>query len=250
MRSLLLLSLALAVSSGCASQQLRFTTLRQTSSLADLQESQVLENFARLAANPGSVPFYATANTGAVTVADVGSGSLSFVGGSKLFTSGTYGLGANRTVTVNWGLAPLNNPDRLKAMRAAYLLALRRSPVDPAELAKLEAALGQDPSYRIQSGWICVGRRRDVPREALKVARDGPIYVWIMPEQAGEFGRFVLLTLNLASLPSGPPTSRSMTSAPVTGGIAPVSPAVSPFPSRLYDQPPGINPGLFFLPRQ
>ncbi len=89
---ILLVITLLSLSAGCANQQLRYSTLKQTSTLADIQESQVMENFARLAANPGALPFLSLANTGSATVTDEGSGSLSFIGVARAFTSGTYGL--------------------------------------------------------------------------------------------------------------------------------------------------------------
>ena len=202
MRPVLFLLLALSAGSGCANQQLRFSTLRQTSTLADIQESQVLDNFARLAANPGSLPFLAVANSGSATVSDSGTGSLSFLGAHKLNTTGTYGVGASRNVALNWGLAPLNNPDRLKAMKAAYLTVIDPAMVDPNDESKLMKAIGEDPSYAISPGWIETGGWWDVPKHAWRVAHCGQTYIWVMPDRAEDFSRFVLLTLNLASLQS------------------------------------------------
>ena len=55
-------------------------------------------------------------------------------------------MGASRNVVLNWGLAPLNNPDRLKAMKAAYLTVIDPARVDPADEAKLQQVIA-DPSY-------------------------------------------------------------------------------------------------------
>lgn len=256
MRPALLLLLALSAASGCANDQLRFSTLRQTSTLADIQETQVIENFARLAANPGALPFLSVANSGSATVSDQGNGSLSFAGAHKIFTSGTYGLGASRSVALNWGLAPLNNPDRLKAMKAAYLTVVDPDRVDPNDASKLAQVIGRDPSYAITQGWLETGGWWDVPKHAWRVGHCGRTYVWVMPENAEEFTRFVLLTLNLASVQS---TSSTASIARAESGqgsaagprVAPAqAPAVTdPFPPRLFDQPPSVNPGLFFVPR-
>jgi hypothetical protein len=253
MRPELLLLAALPIVAGCANQQLRFSTLRQTSTLADIQETQVIENFARLAANPGALPFLSLANSGSATVTDGGSGTLSFLGAHKFFTQTTFGVGVNRSIALNWGLAPLNNPDRLKAMKAAYLSVLDPSLVDPAELAKLQAVITADPSYALGPGWIETGGKWDVPKHAWRVARCGRTYVWVMPDHAEDFSRFVLLTLNLASLQltgKSPQTQATITPnavSPVLPGGA--APGADPFPPRLYDQPPSVNPGLFFVPR-
>jgi hypothetical protein len=254
MRPVLLAALALSAASGCANQQLRYSTLRQTSTLADIQETQVIENFARLAANPGALPFLSVANSGSATVTDNGSGTLSFVGAHKLNTSGTYGVGAGRSVALNWGLAPLNNPDRLKAMKAAYLTVLDPTLVDPNDEKKLNQVIGEDPSYAITQGWIESGCRWDVPKHPWRVAHCGKTYVWVSPEHAEDFTRFVLLTLDLASVQStGASASIKPHAAPgpARPNTAPAAPdqSADPFPPRLYDQPPSVNPGLFFVPR-
>jgi hypothetical protein len=260
MRPVLLILLALSAASGCANQQLRFSTLRQTSTLADIQETQVIENFARLAANPGSLPFLSVANSGSATVSDEGTASLSFTGAHKIFTAGTYGLGASRNVALNWGLAPLNNPDRLKAMKAAYLTVIDPARVDPNDESKLNQVIGRDPSYAINHGWLETGGRWDVPKHAWRVGHCGRTYVWVMPENAEDFTRFVLLTLNLASFQSDGGSASSSVAAAASSpaaaseranrpATAPAPAAPNPFPARLFDQPPSVNPGLFFVPR-
>ncbi len=79
------------------------------------------------------------------------------MGAHKFFTQSTFGVGVNRSIALNWGLVPLNNPDRLKAMKAAYLSVLDPSLVDPTELAKLQAVITADPSYALSPGWIETG---------------------------------------------------------------------------------------------
>ena len=252
MRPVILFVFALSLSiAGCANQQLRYSTLKQTSTLADIQEAQVMENFARLAANPGALPFLSLANSGSATVTDEGSGSLSFVGAARAFTSGTYGLSADRSVALNWGLAPMNNPDRLKAMKAAYLQVINPALVDAQDEAKLQKVIAEDPSYAITQNWVETGGWWDVPKHAWRVCRCGKTYVWVMPEHAEDLTRFVLLTLNVASYqftspkPKPPKIGPNM-ATPDAGDAAATS---DPFPPRLYDQPPSVNPGLFFVPR-
>ena len=200
------------------------------------------------------MPFLSVANSGSATVSDQGTGSLAFIGAHKVFTSGTYGVGASRNVALNWGLAPLNNPDRLKAMRAAYLSVIDPARVDPHDEAKLNQAIGQDPSYAITQGWLETGGWWDVPHHAWRVGHCGKTYVWVMPENAEDFTRFVLLTLNLASLQTGgasPSAARAeIAPGPSTAPRAVTPPTgADPFPPRLFDQPPSVNPGLFFVPR-
>lgn len=249
MRHMFLFLLALSGIAGCNSTQLRFTTLRLTSTLPDLQEKQVLDNFARLALNPGSLPFFAVVDAGTANIDDSGNGSLSFGGSPRAFTTGTYGLGASRTVTGNWSLKPLNNPDRLAAMRAAYTMVLQPDAVDPRDLAKLRAALGTDPSYAISGGWLCVGEKRDVAKDACVVAQNCGTYVWVLPQNIKAFSDFVLTILNIASVTAPADGQAQAPAALLPPAISPTG-TVPSFAPRLYEDSPGINRGLFFIPRR
>src|SRR4051812_37074110 len=125
MRALLPALVLTSLATGCANQQLRFSTLRQTSTLPDLQQKQVMENFARLASNAGDMPYYAIAETGTTSVTDEASTGFSVSAIVKEFpTWDVSALTADRAITENWSLKNENNPDRIKAMRAAYLSVL------------------------------------------------------------------------------------------------------------------------------
>jgi hypothetical protein len=240
---------ALLVGTGCNSAQLRYTTLRLTSTLPDLQQKQVLDNFARIASDPGALPYFAVVNAGSANVNDSGSGSLSFMGAPEVYTQRTHVLSAERTVTGNWTLVPLNNPDRLAAMRAAYLMVLQPSAVDPADFARLRDVLlptGADPNAAVPRGWLCVGHKRDVPKDACFVAHEGGTYVWVMPGHTREFSNFVLTILNLATVWPADAAPRAPAALPPPGARVVPPPAFAP---RLYEGTPDINRGLFFIPR-
>jgi hypothetical protein len=51
----------------------------------------------------------------------------------------------------------------------------------------------------VPTGWFCVGRGRDVPRDACYVAHDGPTHVWVMPEHVAELSKFVLIVMDLSN---------------------------------------------------
>ena len=100
MRALLPVLALASLTTGCANQQLRFSTLRQTSTLPDLQQRQVMENFARLASNAGDMPYYAVADTGTATVIDGASTGFSVSAVVKAFpTWDVSALSANRSIT-------------------------------------------------------------------------------------------------------------------------------------------------------
>ena len=90
----------LVMLAGCNTEQLRFTSLRLVQSVPDLQEQQVIDNLARVAAGPGNLPYYTVFNTGTVNVIDAGSGGLSALGlQHKVFPSAALNATASRSVT-------------------------------------------------------------------------------------------------------------------------------------------------------
>jgi hypothetical protein len=151
-------------------------------------------------------------------------------------------------VTESWQTVPENNPDRLKAMRAAYLFVINPGAMEPHDAALFHAAAHGDPGYTFGQGWVGVGCRWDVPKHPWLVAHYGQAYVWVMPEHAAEFSRFVLLILHIETLTpggGGGPAARAMPT-PATPLEAP---SYSPFQPRLFDVPTGVNSTLFFVPR-
>jgi hypothetical protein len=247
MRTLLSALLLATTAIGCANQQLKLSTIRQTSTLPDVQERQVIENFARLASNSGNLPFFAVANQGSASVSDEGATGFAINAVSKAFPVWNISAAsANRSITENWQLVPENNPDRLKAMRAAYLSVLDPPAVEIKDASLLNAVIEGDPSYALRDGWVCTGRWWEVPKHAWLVARCGSTYAWVMPADAAEFSRFVLLILHIETVQ--PASGAGATAELAPRAIAPATPA-SPFAPRLFDEPNGVNSGLFFIPR-
>jgi len=261
---------------GCNAEQLRFTTLRLSQSIPDLQEQQVINNFARIAANPGSVPYYAVINAGTANILDTGSGGL----GALTFQHhvgalSTLNATASRAVTGNWTLNPMSNPDRLRAMRAAYHIALGAEFIDTLDMTKLDAILKDQKGLMVPRGWLAVGTKHEVPHKVCMVSHCGKTYVWVPPEHAKDFADFALLMLNIATwAPPSPPPSLSLTidkiapihigtTAPPTAQalpealpgvtapefVRPVTPETPAIQRRLYEDSQSINRGLFFVPR-
>jgi hypothetical protein len=237
---------------GCNAQQLRFTTMRLSESIPGLQERQVIDNFARIAANPGAIPYYTVVNGGTANIQDSGSGGLAALAlQAHAYTSATLDATASRTITGNWTLNPMTNPDRLRAMRAAYHIALGAEFIDSVDEKKLDAILKNQKELTIPRGWIRVGRRHDIPRGACIVSHCGKTYVWVVPGHSKDFADFSLLMLNIATWV--PPGAKAKAAA---------RPRLEPLPRveegeeesseiqmRLYEDSPSVNRGLFFVPR-
>ncbi len=252
-RSGCLVAAVMLALSGCNAQQLRFTTMRLSETVPDLQERQVIENFARIAANPGALPYYTVISNGTVNVNDSGSGGLyALTLQHRFFPSATLDASASRSITGNWTLNPMSNPDRLRAMRAAYQIALGAEFIDPVDQKKLEAIQKDQKDLQIPQGWVCVGRKRDIPHGACIVAHCGKTYAWVVPGHSKDFADFALVMLNIATWI--PPGAKAQPPA--------IRPRIEPLPPReteetespgiqmrLYEDSQSINRGLFFVPR-
>ena len=75
-RALLLLGL-LSTLSGCTHMALQKDTVRTTNTLTDLQFQQVLDNVARFHDNPDTVPSFAVATAGTVSILDTTGAGIS-----------------------------------------------------------------------------------------------------------------------------------------------------------------------------
>src|SRR3982751_2738818 len=88
-RIFMLSAMMLTLGTGCNTGQLRFTTLRLTTTIPDLQKRQVLDNFLGMASDPSALPYFSVVTGGTATINDFGSGNLSFLGAAKFYTQGT-----------------------------------------------------------------------------------------------------------------------------------------------------------------
>jgi hypothetical protein len=256
MRAATLIAVSLLGVTGCNSEQLRYTSLRLGQSIPAIQERQVIDNLARLAATPESLPYYTVISQGTANIQDMGAaGVAALTFQPRVGTVGSLNGSLSRVVTGNWSLNPMSNPDRLRAMRAAYLIALGAPSIDPLDTSRLNAVLSDQKDLEAPAAWVHVGRKHDVPKQACRVSHCGKTYVWIMPEHAKEFGDLTLLVLNIATWV--PATAPAKAAAAPPGGRLPgpldTRPGAPPPPSgvqpRLYEDSQMINRGLFFVPR-
>jgi hypothetical protein len=98
---------------------------------------------------------------------------------------------------------------------------------EPSPLPRAErmSPLAREVAHRIDDivddlkgilvGWFCVGRKRDVPRDACHVAHCGEVYVWVPPSGLKALTDFTLTILDLGSaLQSTTPQSNIVTFSP------------------------------------
>src|SRR5208337_4634715 len=102
--------------------------------------------------------------------------------GAPHLTQYFLGLTGSRTVSEQWSLTPLHNPEKLRLMRYTYQLLLDSDlvHVDDGE-QKLRAFLGDEEfATAIPKGWFCVGKKHDVPKDARYWGSYHDVYVWVM----------------------------------------------------------------------
>jgi hypothetical protein len=240
---------------GCANEQVRFSAVRLAAKIPEIYQEQVLQNLARTADNPGALPFLALLNGGTTSVTDKGTLAAGFAGGPHRRTIGTYGpFGAERDVQDNVTFDPVRDPDRLRAMRCAYLLSTHPRSTDVSSCIQiLQPYLhGQRLEDVVPQGWLHIGCKKDDKRGALYVARHGDTYIWVMPRDLDALTRLTLFILNIATLDTkakaaapAAPTAPGQPGASSAGVAAPALPN-APQP-RI--EAPTFNPGLLLVPR-
>jgi len=284
-RTVLLLGL-FSTLSGCTHIALRNDTVRTTSTLTELQFQQVLNNVARFHDDPDTVPSFAVATAGTVSVNDQTSAgvsptyspTLTFAqqgGGALPILSLLFPLSAQRAVTENWSLTPIADADNLRRLRCAYrLLVLGEAAPNYAFCVKQmkEFFAGEEADLADSfppRGWYCVGGKHDVPRGACYVGRHGCTYVWVPPEGRNGLAVFAMAALDLATgkmrtpqrtvvrTYKGEPKSANLVETKVTtteddeAALEAIRTGRTRPPERprLTDFPPP-NPGLLFVPRR
>jgi len=135
----------LLMMAGCATTQERFTTNNHIAAEPAIYNQMILDNLVNITENPAELPYFATLDSGIPQVADGGSfgGFWSFMPQTLVKQlhnqhGGQVGpLTASRSVQVNWTLKPVNDDNRLKAMRCVYLWVLGLQQTDMTDCEKL-----------------------------------------------------------------------------------------------------------------
>ncbi len=283
-RALLLVCISLNLS-GCTHFALQKDTVRTTNTLADLQFQVVLDNVARFHCNPDTLPSFAVANSGIVSVLDTAGAGVSPTysptltfnqqgGGALPILSLLFPFSASRAVTENWSLTPITDADNLRRLRCAYRLLVMGESTPNYEFcskqmkeffAGEEAALTE---YFPPRGWYGVGCKKDVPKDACYVGRYCDTYVWVLPGGMNSLSLFTMGALDLATGKSrtpqltevrkykGEPKPENLVETTLTRtkdddeALDEIRKGRTRPPDRpRVTEPPAFNPGLFLLPR-
>ena len=191
---------ALAAIAGCTHVQLARNTVTQANSHTDIHYRQVLNNLAAFECNPNVLPHFSVIGTGGTQVTDIANSNLGLAWDARSFIGSTLGFGGEREMEDGWTLAPVVNPDKLRAIRCAYQLTTRGETTDQAGYALLKRFLTPDYMAMIEPGWYRAGCKQDVPKHACYIAHCGDRYVWVTADGLEGLSRMTLVVLNIATL--------------------------------------------------
>jgi len=276
---------AFSTLAGCTEQALRGDTRQATDTLTELNFQQVLDNVARFEENPDTVPSFAVASSGTVSITDqAGAGAsptysptltnMQQGGGALPILSILFPFSVQRSVTENWSLTPVNNADCLRRLRCAFRLLAMGDATPNAAFCKQQMSeffVGEEASlvnYFPPRGWYSVGARKDVPKDARYVGHHGAVYVWVTREGMNGLAVFAMGALDMATgqlhTPQrtvvrkykGEPTTENLVESEVTtteddqAALEAIRKGRTPPPDRpRTNEPAQENPGLFLLPR-
>ena len=106
--------------SGCTHHQLRFNTVHQARTVADIHTKQVLDNLAKFAHDPHALPHFSYPKGGLAQVTDTAGsdGRWSFL--PNTFDGWYFGIKGERRNNESYDLVPINDAQKLTLMRCAY----------------------------------------------------------------------------------------------------------------------------------
>jgi len=119
-----MLLLVLSVITGCTHVQLQRDTVRQSLTLTELYQQQVVDNLALFAHDPDALPHFLYAKEGSSQVVDTGGTTFGIDWGRSGVNKTSLGLSGMRQLNETWTLEPINDPRKLALMRCAYQTAL------------------------------------------------------------------------------------------------------------------------------
>lgn len=209
------LSCALVLS-GCTHRALRDNTVQTIATVTDLLFQQVLDNVARFHEDPGSVPSFAVASSGYVSICDTtGAGitptyaptlsSAQQGGGALPILSLMLPLSTQRALTEDWALSPVTDADALRRLRCAYQLLVLGDGTPSAEWRRKQVEAfysgegGSGGGASPPRGWYTCGSKADVPKDAKYVGHHDDTYVWVTAEGTNGLALFALGALDIAS---------------------------------------------------
>ncbi len=207
---------------GCTHVQLRRNTIRQSATLTDIYEQQVLDNLAMFVHDQGALPFFAYPNSGGSDVSDSLGGDWTLGFDRAGFASGGLGQNSGRDMSESWVLTPVYDPRRLELMRCVYKQVVADAGIreldqtnDACELLQRQFYLGAVNGISVQEFTQQTGRTTpaslnpcqwfgygsEPPSGHGPCCRSGEYcgtHVWVLPGGREELSKLTMIILDYA----------------------------------------------------
>ncbi|MGO8688231.1 MAG: hypothetical protein ACLQLG_01235 [Thermoguttaceae bacterium] len=232
-----ILCCVLFAASGCAHVQLRNSSASDAQSAGDMITQQVVDNLARFACDPNSMPYFSYPNQGSTIITDQGTAGVTpgwsrTALGSFLFNTLGLSVSAQRSAQESFTVTPVTDPRKLELMRCAYQQAVQScgygavSKICPDCQARFASFYTGDPNGDIRASadgkvtseclksdccWFHVGCEKCAPKRCncVAVGQYCGVYVWVGPEGRDQLTKLTLAILDYAM--HDPPTKLSKT---------------------------------------
>jgi hypothetical protein len=165
-------------------------------------------------------------------------------------------------------MSPVTDVDNLRRIRCAMQLLVldgrETSDCDDCvkQLERFYVGETERTECQIPTGWYFVGRKHDVPKDALYVAHHGDVYVWVNSQGLEGLTRFTMTVIDLATGKPHAPTKTVVKTYKSDGKLDNTQVTTTEVDDealaklkrdggriRQYVSPPVVNPGYFFVPR-
>jgi hypothetical protein len=271
MKSWTALLLFVPVCAGCTMNSLTRQSVAQSDSAVDVRYQEIMDDLAKVADDPWSLPDYASIFSGTIFVQDQGqiaSTTIWPMSAAELIGGQITNPSINRQISQNWTLDPIMVPEKLEAIRAACQWVLYGPGfLSPESMSLLErpqdAPRGPDRHFGVKEslqnlekeapGWLHWGPVTNVPHCACYKAHCCHTWVWVMPDGMNGLSRFMLLVQNIARIQINSPTlfNPPLYYTPVTFLTAegePTRPGIRVTAQVVVDQSGRLQTDLPYLP--
>jgi len=207
----LLLATAL-LGAGCTATSLERLTVNQAMSVTDLRYRQVVENLAKLAVDPASLPSFSVVSWGEAQLTDTATLEPTTVWTRVINGFSTQNLepGGKRSPNPQWTLEPAGDHEVLQALRCASLWVLYGPPAPGSDCMELLRPYvhGDASGYhfgvtdrlaKLPRGWLHIGKLKEVPLGACYKAHCGGTWVWVTPDGMEGLSQFTLVFLDICT---------------------------------------------------
>jgi hypothetical protein len=200
---------------GCTSLSLERYTLNQVATTTDMRFQEVLNNLATTAANPGTLPAYASISDGTTTVGDTYSFDSKTAWARatfKGFTTDSMAAVGTFNPSPQWTVSPVATADQLTALQAALKwVVCGPAPANSPEKAILDKFQVYKDLSELPGGWLGIGKCKEAPHCAVYKSHCKGTWVWVTPAGMQGFSRFTIIvqdiaTVDVASLTPESPT--------------------------------------------